>query len=115
MDGSGNPLANTAQGSYSYNTANAAEHRHAVSSVGSGSTSYSAAYDAAGDMTCRAVGSLLCTTTGSPTGQVLGYDALRRLISWQNARSLPTATAAYAYDGEGTRVWQQTTSGPGGA
>ena len=66
-------------------------------------------------MTCRAIGSLSCTTNGSPTGQVLGYDALRRLISWQNASSLPTATAAYAYDGEGNRVWQQTVSGPGGA
>lgn len=56
------------------------------------------------------IGSLSCATTGSPTGKALGYDALRRLISWQNASSLPTATAAYAYDGEGQRVWQQTTT-----
>lgn len=66
-------------------------------------------------MTCRAIGSLSCTTNGSHTGQALGYDAFRRLISWQNATSLPSATAAYAYDGAGNRVWQQNASGPGGA
>ena len=38
------------------------------------------------------------------------YDAMRRLLSWQNAASSPTSTASYAYDGEGNRVWQQTTS-----
>jgi RHS repeat-associated protein len=78
-----------------------------------GSTSYSAAYDAAGDMTCRAVGATTCTG-GSPTGQVLGYDGLRQLISWQNASTSPTATEAYAYDGSGERVWQQATSTSGG-
>ncbi|HKV85888.1 MAG TPA: hypothetical protein VJN88_15150, partial [Ktedonobacterales bacterium] len=98
----------TAQGNYAYNTANASGHLHAVSSV-SGSETYSAGYDAAGDMTCRAVGSLSCTTNGTPTGQLLGYDPLRRLIAWQNA----TTSATYAYDGAGSRVWQQTTSGSG--
>ncbi len=48
----------------------------------------------------------------SPNGQaqILGYDALRRLISWQNAPSSPTSTASYAYDGEGQRVQQSVTS-----
>ena len=107
MDGNNNPLANTAQGNFSYNTANAAGHLHAVSSVGSGSTSYSATYDAAGNMTCRAIGSLSCTTTGSPTGQLLGYDALRRLISWQNATTSPTATSAFRSPSPGGTPWRE--------
>jgi RHS repeat-associated protein len=111
LTGSGAALAGAAQGSYSYNTANAAGHLHALSTVGSGSTGYSAAYDAAGDMTCRAVGSSTCATVGSPTGQVLGYDALRRLVSWASDGSgNPASTGQYAYDGEGSRVWQQATN-----
>jgi hypothetical protein len=57
-------------------------------------------------MTCRAAGASTCTNA-TPTGQALGYDALRRLISWQNASRNPTATGAY--DGSGSRVWQQDT------
>ncbi len=64
-------------------------HLDAVTSA----PSYSASYDAAGDMTGR-------------NGQVLGYDALRQLISWQNQATNPTSTASYAYDGEGHRVQQ---------
>ncbi|MBF6592096.1 MAG: hypothetical protein IVW57_16425 [Ktedonobacterales bacterium] len=37
-------------------------------------------------------------------GQALGYDALRRLLSWQNTTTSPTQTASYASDGEGNRV-----------
>ncbi len=58
---------------------------------------YSASYDAAGDMTSR-------------NGQVLGYDLLHRLISWQNTANNPTQTASYAYDGEGSRVQQVSTA-----
>ena len=46
----------------------------------------------------------------SRNGQVLSYDAMRRMISWQNTASNPTSTASYAYNGEGERVEQQTTS-----
>src|SRR5262249_53309688 len=73
----------------------------------SGPTSYAAAYDAAGHQTCRSVGSISCASFTGPTGQQLGYDALGRLLTWQNASSSPTATGAYAYEGAGERVWQQ--------
>jgi hypothetical protein len=53
-------------------------HLDALTSTGSG---YSASYDAAGNMTGR-------------NGQVLGYDAAGRLISWQNTASNPTSTAS---------------------
>ncbi len=58
---------------------------------------YTASYGAAGDMTSR-------------NGQVLGYDLLHRLISWQNTANNPTQTASYAYDGEGSRVQQTSTA-----
>jgi len=110
LNGSGIALPGAAQGTYTYS---ASGHLHAVSAVGSGATGYSAAYDAAGELTCRAVGASTCTNA-TPTGQALGYDALRRLISWQDASTTPTATGAYAYDGSGSRVWQQDTSTSGG-
>ena len=97
-------------GNYSYG---ASGHLHAVARCRDGRTGYSAAYDAAGELTCRAVGASTCTNA-TPTGQALGYDALRRLISWQDATTSPTATGAYAYDGSGSRVWQQDTSTSGG-
>jgi RHS repeat-associated protein len=75
---------------YTYGDAN---HIDAVTSA----PNYSASYDAAGEMTSR-------------NGQVLGYDALQRLISWQNSASNPTSTASYGYDGAGERVEQQTTT-----
>lgn len=64
-------------------------------------------------MTCRAVGANTCASTPT-SGQTLGYDALRRLLSWQNASTSPTQTGSYAYDGSGERVWQQATSTSGG-
>jgi RHS repeat-associated protein len=82
-------------------------HLDAVTSTGS---SYTASYDAAGNMLCRAPNSSL-TCSGTPTGQQIGYDALRRQISWQDATNAPSTTAAYAYDGSGERVEQQVTSG----
>src|SRR5262249_36350505 len=115
LDGSGVPLLGVAQGSYAYDTTIAPTHLHGLSHVGtSGATSYGADYDAAGHQPCRSVGSLSCASFTGPTGQQLGYDALGRLLTWQNASSSPTATGAYAYDGAGERVWQQdtATSGP---
>jgi RHS repeat-associated protein len=61
-------------------------------------------------MTCRAPNSSL-TCSGTPTGQPLGYDAMRRQIRWQDATTSPTTTAQYAYNGSGERVEQQVTSG----
>lgn len=50
-------------------------------------------------------------------GQTLGYDALRRLLSWQNTDSSLMQTGSYAYIGGGERVWQQEwiTSSDGGS
>ncbi len=75
---------------YTYGDPN---HIDAVTSA----PNYSASYDAAGEMTSR-------------NGQALTYDALQRLISWQNTASNPTSTASYGYDGAGERVEQQTTT-----
>lgn len=48
---------------------------------------------------------------GVPTGAVLGYDNEGQLSSWQNAPTTPTTTDSFLYDGAGTRVAQQVTSG----
>ena len=42
---------------------------------------------------------------------MLSYNALERLIAWQNQPSSPTSTAVYGYDGSGSRVAQITVSG----
>jgi len=77
-----------------------------VTATGSG---YSAAYDAAGNMTCRAP-SNATTCSGTQTGQQLSYDAEGHLSTWQN-QPTPTSTVNYLYDGEGTRVASQLVSG----
>jgi RHS repeat-associated protein len=112
---SGSLTAATYQQSYSFDTSNrlltgpmgtytyGGAQLHAVTSTSNG---YGAQYDAAGDMTCRQINSS-STCSGTPTGQTMAYDALRRLITWQNAANNPTQTASYAYDGSGERVWQQ--------
>jgi RHS repeat-associated protein len=82
-------------------------HLHAVTSTSSG---WTAAYDAAGDMTCRAPASST-TCAGTPTGAVLTYDNEGRLTAWQNTPSNPTSTEAMAYDGEGNRVALKLNSG----
>ena len=69
---------------------------------------YSAAYDAAGNMTCRAPSSAT-TCSGTQTGQQLSYDAEGNLSTWQN-QPTPTSTVNYLYDGEGTRVASQLVS-----
>jgi YD repeat-containing protein len=77
--------------------------------VGSGSTGYAAGYDTAGNQTCRAVGATSCGSTN----EQLTYDALGRLLQWQNATTAPTASEQYAYDGSGSRVWQQASQTSG--
>jgi RHS repeat-associated protein len=75
---------------YTYGDAN---HLDAVTSA----PNYTASYDDAGGMVTR-------------NGQAMTYDALRRLLTWQNTASNPTQTASYAYDGEGNRVQQVSTA-----
>lgn len=80
-------------------------HPHAATSSSNG---YSAAYNAVGDLTCRApTGTTTCS--GTQTGQQLSYDAEERLATWQDQPGSPTSTASYLYDGAGNRVAQQTT------
>jgi RHS repeat-associated protein len=104
-------ITNGSLGAYTYGVANT--HLDAVTAAGSngsGGPYYTASYDAAGDMTCRAP-SYLTTCSGTPTGQQLTYDTAGRLASWQNAPSSPTTTVTYAYDGEGQRIGQKVVSG----
>ena len=82
-------------------------HLDAVTNTSGG---YTASYDSAGDMGCRAPTSSL-TCSGTVTGQAMSYDAMRRQISWQNATNSPTTTASYGYNGSGERIEQQVTSG----
>jgi YD repeat-containing protein len=72
-------------------------------------TGYSASYDAAGNMNCRATSSSTSCSGTSPTGQQLSYDAEGRLSSWQDQSTLPGQTVNYLYDGEGHRVAMQST------
>jgi RHS repeat-associated protein len=97
-------LTSGPNGSYTYGNSS---QPHAVTSTSNG---YSAAYDAAGNMTCRALTNAT-TCSGTQTGQQLSYDAEGRLSSWQNQQSSPTSTANYLYDGAGNRVAMQTTQG----
>jgi RHS repeat-associated protein len=86
-----------------------AAHLNAVTSVG---TAYTATYDAAGDMICRAPSSSQTCAGGTPTGQTLSYDVLRRLTTWaSDSTGSPSSSAVYAYDGSGQRVYQSVTSG----
>ena len=81
---------------------------HAANAIGS--AAYTAGYDAAGTMTCRAPSSST-TCTGTQTGAQLGYNSVGALTTWQNTPNNPTATAGFLYDGEGNRVEQQVTQG----
>lgn len=95
-------LASDPQGSYTYDST----HYHAVDAIGS---SYTAQYDASGNMTCRApTGSETCTST-SQTGAQFTYDVEGRLIQWVSADG--ATTVKYGYDGEGHRFEMQVTSG----
>jgi RHS repeat-associated protein len=92
-----------AGGNYLYQDVN---HLDAITGAGTG---YTAGYDLAGDMSCRAPTSSL-TCGGTSTGQQMNYDQLRRMTSWQNQKTAPTNSALYAYDGEGQRVQQTVTN-----
>jgi hypothetical protein len=59
-----NRLTNGPLGGYIYGDA---AHLHAVTSIGSGNPTYTASYDAVGDMTCRAPDNTT-TCAGTSTG-----------------------------------------------
>ncbi len=80
-------------------------HPHAVTSTSNG---YSATYDAAGNLICRALTMTTSCSGSSPTGQQLSYDAQGRLSLWQNQPAAPTETVNYLYDGSGNRVAMQS-------
>jgi RHS repeat-associated protein len=88
---------------YQYGDAN---HQDAVTQAGG----YTAAYDAAGDMTCRALTSSTTCSGASPTGQVLTWDVERNLIGWQSQASGAQQYLWNAYTGNGDRIWQQVTN-----
>jgi RHS repeat-associated protein len=91
-------------GSYAYGNA---AHIHAATGIG---TTWTAAYDAVRNMTCRAP-SPSSTCAGTPTGAQLGYNNEGELTTWQNAPTSPSTTDSFLYDGHGQRVAQQVTSG----
>jgi RHS repeat-associated protein len=94
-----NRLTSGPAGAYTYGD-NA--HLHAATAVGTG---YTASYDAAGNMTCRAP-TISLTCSGTITGYKLSYDKEGRLTSWQNAQTNPTITDGFLYDGDGNRIKQ---------
>jgi RHS repeat-associated protein len=89
-------------GAYTYGSG---AHVHAATGIG---TSWTSAYDTAGNMTCRAPSSS-STCAGTQTGAQLGYNNEGELASWQNAPSSPSTTAQFLYDGQGQRVEQSVT------
>jgi RHS repeat-associated protein len=89
-------------GAYSYGVA----PLHGATAMGG---TYTAAYDAAGDMKCRAPAATATCAGGSPTGATLTYDNEGRLTGWQNTPTSPSTTVAFLYDNEGNRVEQQVT------
>ena len=80
---------------------------HGATAIG---TSCTAAYDAAGNMTCRAATSAT-TCSGTQTGAQLAYNNQGQLSNWQDKPGTPTTTGAFLYDGQGQRVAEQTVSG----
>jgi hypothetical protein len=89
-------------GTYTYGNSS---HPHALMSTSSG---YSADYDAAGNMICRALSGATTCSGPAPTGQLLSYDSAGRLSQWQNLPDSPTATVNYLYDGGWQRVAMQS-------
>jgi RHS repeat-associated protein len=87
-------------GTYTYGDS---AHRHGVTAIGS---TYSAAYDLSGNMTCRnATTSAACS--GSSNAAQLTYDLQGTLATWQI--SSPASNASYLYAPDGSRVEQQLT------
>jgi RHS repeat-associated protein len=100
-----NRLTSGTLGAYAYGDP---AHRDAATAIGS---TYSASYDAAGNMTCRAVISGTSCASGASSGARLSYDNEGQLTAWASAAGGPTSSAGDLYDGEGHRVEQQVTSG----
>ena len=102
-------LASSTSGSYSYNDS---AHLHAVTTISS-PTAYSAAYDVAGNMICRApTSAATCAGTQTGwTGQLLAYDNAERLTHWASFQHQvgTQSVADFLYDGSGQRVEQQRT------
>ncbi|GHO68547.1 hypothetical protein KSC_074390 [Ktedonobacter sp. SOSP1-52] len=73
-------------GGYTYGNS---KHPHAVTATGNG---YTASYELSGNMVCRALTSAI-TCNSTQTGQQLGYDAERRLSTWQDEPRFPNSTA----------------------
>lgn len=92
-------------GTYTYGDS---AHLHAATAIG---TSYSASYDAAGNMGCRAPSASSTCAGGTPTGASMNYDNEGQLTTWQDVPSNPTTTDNFLYDGEGNRIEQQVTQG----
>jgi RHS repeat-associated protein len=95
-------ITNGPLGTYTYGDP---AHVHAATAIG---TAWTTAYDAAGNMTCRAPNGA-GTCTGTQTGAQLGYNNENELASWQNASTSPSAAAQFLYDGQGQRVEQSVT------
>jgi hypothetical protein len=100
-----NRLRSGPLGNYTYGSS-----AHVDAATAIGGTAWTAVYDNAGNITCRAPSSAT-TCSGTPTGNILSYDNTGQLSGWQNAPSNPATTASYLYDGEGHRVQQVVTSG----
>jgi RHS repeat-associated protein len=98
-----NRLTSSPLGSYVYGDG---AHLHAATSIGTG---YTASYDAAGSMTCRAPTASSTCVGSNPGGAKLSYDNEGHLLTWQNTPTGPTTTASNLYDGSGNRVAQQVT------
>lgn len=74
---------------------------HAATAIGAG---WTASYDAAGNMTCRATTTAGTCSGSSPNGARLSYNNEGELQDWQNAPTSPSSTASFLYDGQGQRV-----------
>jgi RHS repeat-associated protein len=94
-------LTTGALGSYTYGDT---AHTHAATAAGS---SYTASYNAAGNMTCRAPSGASTCAGGSPTGAQLAYNNEGQLVSWQGGG----VTDTFLYDCQGQRVAQQAAQG----
>ena len=82
----------------------------AATAIGS---SWTASYDAAGNLTCRAATSATTCAGSTPTGNALAYDNEGRLASWQSTPTTPLQSASFLYDGAGQRVAQVASAGGG--
>lgn len=95
-----NRLTSGPLGGYTYGNG---QHQDGATAVGSG---YTASYDAAGDMTCRAPTASSACAGSTPTGQQLSYDGERRLAGWASGSNGTGSQTAMLYDGAGQRVEQ---------